>query len=141
MTRSPLRCATNFVFQVRSLLALASASLIVLATLPFQAQNLSPNASAAVADNSRRNAGIPVTADAQPNDQADRRTLAQVRKAIVADKALSIYAHNIKIKIIVVSGKVTLEGPVHSDDERQQVLADAAAVVNSTLIVDKITVP
>ncbi len=129
----------EFRFQVRSLLALASASLIVLATLPFQAQNLSPNASAVVVDNSRRNAGIPVTADAQPNDRADRRTLAQVRKAIVADKALSIYAHN--IKIIVVSGKVTLEGPVHSDDERQQVLADAAAVVNSTLIVDKITVP
>ena len=78
------------------------------------------------------------TADSQPKDKADRLTAAQVRKAIVADKALSIYAHN--IKVVVAGGKVTLEGPVHTEAERQQLLADAATVVEAETIINKITV-
>lgn len=124
----------------RPLLLLALASLTVVATFPFHAQSGTPSPPAAV-DNSRQNARIPTaaTAESQPNDRADRRTLAQVRKAIVADKALSVYAHN--VKIIVVGGKVTLEGPVHSEDERQMLLADAASVVNPTSIVNRLTIP
>ena len=40
------------------------------------------------------------------------RTTAQVRKAIIADKDLSTYAHN--VKIITKDGTVTLKGPVKS---------------------------
>ena len=59
-------------------------------------------------------------------------------QAIIADKGLSIYAHN--IKVIVAGGKVTLEGPVHSDSERRQLLEDVANVVEAETIVNKITV-
>jgi hyperosmotically inducible periplasmic protein len=94
-------------------------------------------------DNSRQNApqpnlAAPLTAQDQPNDKADRRTAAHVREAIVADRALSTYAHN--VKVIVADGKVTLEGPVYSDAERQQLIGDVTTVVGPNLIVNRITV-
>jgi hyperosmotically inducible periplasmic protein len=94
-------------------------------------------------DNSRQNARQPnlaalLTAQDQPNDKADRRTAANVREAIVADRALSTYAHN--VKVIVAGGKVTLEGPVHTDAERQQLIADVTTVVNPESIVSRITI-
>jgi len=48
----------------------------------------------------------------------------QVRRALVKDKSLSTYAHN--IKVISQGGVVTLKGPVHSDQEKQAVEAKAA---------------
>jgi hypothetical protein len=94
-------------------------------------------------DNSRTNAPLartlaPLTADDQPNDRIDRQTAARVRRVIMADDSLSIYAQN--VKIIVAAGKVTLEGPVHTSGERQEVALDAASVVSPSAIVDNITV-
>jgi osmotically-inducible protein OsmY len=89
-------------------------------------------------DNSGQNKSQTTTADNQPNATADRHTTAQVRKAIIADKDLSTYAHN--IKIITRNGTVTLKGPVKSDDERQKVTTDAASVVSQDKIVDHLTV-
>ena len=45
----------------------------------------------------------------------------------MAEKSLSTDAHN--VKIISQDGKVTLRGPVRSEDEKQDVQAKAAAVV------------
>lgn len=42
-----------------------------------------------------------------------------------ANKSLSTYAHN--IKVISQNGKVTLRGPVHSQDEKANVESKAAA--------------
>ena len=56
----------------------------------------------------------------------------------MADRALSTYAHN--VKVIVAGGKVTLEGPVHTDAERQQLIADVTTVVNPESIVSRITI-
>ena len=96
-------------------------------------------ASAAQApDNSSRNKSQSPTADNQDNVKADRMTTAQIRKAIIADKGLSIYAHN--VKILVQNGSVTLKGPVKSDEEKQKVVADAASVVSSEKIADQLTV-
>jgi len=78
------------------------------------------------------------TADSQPNGKSDRETAAQVRRAIVADKDLSTYAHN--VKIITKGGTVTLKGPVKSDDEKQKVVSDAASVVSADKVVDQLTV-
>jgi hyperosmotically inducible protein len=93
-------------------------------------------------DNSRENAllshAAAPTADDQPNDRADRLTAARVRRVIVADDTLSVYAQN--VKIIVSGGRVTLAGPVRSKDEREEVAFDAASVVNATAIVNRITV-
>ncbi len=50
------------------------------------------------------------TADQQKNAPNDREMARQIRKALVDDKSLSTYAHN--IKVVVQNGQVTLRGPV-----------------------------
>jgi hyperosmotically inducible periplasmic protein len=89
-------------------------------------------------DNSAQNKNQATTADNQTNAQDDRMTTAKVRKAIIADKDLSTYAHN--VKIVTVNGTVTLKGPVKSDEEKQKVNSDAASVVSQDKIVDHLTV-
>jgi hyperosmotically inducible protein len=96
--------------------------------------------SSAQADNSAQNKcqNQGKTADKQPNSKADVQTTAQIRKAIIADKDLSTYAHN--VKIITKDGTVTLKGPVKSDDEKQKVASDAASVVSADKVVNHLTV-
>lgn len=62
----------------------------------------------------------------------------KIRKEIVDDKSLSTYAHN--VKVIADHGKVTLKGPVHSDDERKAIEAKAASVVGPENVTNDITV-
>ena len=64
------------------------------------------------------------TADQQKENASDRALAQQVRRAIVKDKSLSSYAHN--IKVIAQDGVITLKGPVHSDQEKQAIEAKAA---------------
>ena len=59
---------------------------------------------------------------------------AKIRKALIADKALSMYAHN--VKIITQNGSVTLKGPVRSEDEKQQVASKAAEAAGGADKVD-----
>ena len=66
------------------------------------------------------------TADQQKENSSDRALAQQVRRALVKDKSLSTYAHN--IKVIAQNGMVTLKGPVHSDQEKQAIEAKAAEV-------------
>ena len=89
-------------------------------------------------DNSTQNKNQSTTADNQPNTQGDRDTTQQIRKAIMADKDLSTYAHN--IKVVTVNGAVTLTGPVRSDDEKQKVAADVASVAGADKITNQLTV-
>jgi hyperosmotically inducible protein len=63
-----------------------------------------------------------------PMDQGgggDRDITAAIRRSVVADKALSFTAKN--VKIITVGGKVTLRGPVKSDEEKSAIEAKAKA--------------
>src|ERR1700694_4526407 len=60
------------------------------------------------------------TADQQKMNAADRALTAKIRKAVMADKNLSSYAHS--VKIISQNGTVTLNGPVHSDDEVKSIM-------------------
>ena len=76
-----------------------------------------------------REAGAP-TADKQKMNKADRELTQQIRKAIMADKSLSTYAHN--VKIISQDGVVTLKGPVHSEEEKKAIEAKATEVAGST---------
>ena len=89
-------------------------------------------------DNSAQNKNHAKTSDNQPDAKADRLTTANVRKAIIADKDLSMYAHN--VKIITRNGTVTLKGPVKSDEEKQKVASDAATAVSQDKIVDHLSV-
>ena len=64
-----------------------------------------------------------VTADQQKMNASDRALTAKIRKAVMADKTLSSYAHN--VKIVSQDGVVTLKGPVKSDEEVQSIMAKA----------------
>lgn len=59
------------------------------------------------------------TADDASNAKGDIELAAKVRRALVDDKSLSTYAHN--IKVVANAGVVTITGPVKSDAERKQV--------------------
>jgi hyperosmotically inducible protein len=66
------------------------------------------------------------TADQQKVNPSDREITRNIRASIHKDKTLSTYAHN--VKIITQGGKVTLKGPVRSDDEKSKIAAKAIAV-------------
>jgi osmotically-inducible protein OsmY len=78
------------------------------------------------------------TADQQKDNKSDRETTRQIRKALVGDKSLSTYAHN--VKVIAQNGTVTLKGPVKSEDEKKAVEAKAAEVAGASNIKSEITV-
>jgi hyperosmotically inducible periplasmic protein len=92
----------------------------------------------AAPDNTKQNTDHATTADSQSNASADRATTAKVRKAIMADKNLSTYAHN--VKVITSNGQVTLKGPVKSEEEKQQIVSDASAVVSAENVTNQLTV-
>lgn len=78
-------------------------------------------------DNTKKNKQQPdPSADQQKMNPADRTITQKIRKAIHEDKGLSTYAHN--IKIITQDGKVTLRGPVKSEEEKSSLQAKAVAV-------------
>jgi hyperosmotically inducible periplasmic protein len=79
-----------------------------------------------------------VTAEQQKMNPADRETTRQIRSALMKDKSLSTYAHN--IKIITQGGKVTLKGPVRSEDEKANIEAKATSVAGADSVIDKLTV-
>ena len=70
------------------------------------------------------------TADKQKMNKADRELTQNIRKAIIADKSLSTYAHN--IKVISQDGVVTLKGPVHTEEEKKSIEAKATEVAGSS---------
>ncbi len=87
------------------------------------------------ADNSEQNKGATrndaVTAEKQGNRKSDVEALAEIRKTIVGTDGLSMDAKN--AKILFSKGRVTLKGPVTSEDEKSKLeeLAKACAGVTS----------
>jgi hyperosmotically inducible periplasmic protein len=86
---------------------------------------------------SNQNTNSP-TADQQKMNPADRDLTKKIRAALQEDKSLSMYAHN--IKIISQDGKVTLKGPVRSDDEKASIEAKAVAVAGDGNVVNHLKV-
>lgn len=125
-----------FTRKYRPVGAIASAPLLMLclSAVPAFAQTQ------ATPDNSRNNRvqNQTETADQGKNDKLDRMMTAKIRRAVVADKSLSMYAHN--VKIIVVGGAVTLKGPVHSEVEKQTVAEKATQVAGNGKVDNQITV-
>jgi hyperosmotically inducible protein len=79
-----------------------------------------------------------VTADQQKENSGDREIARKIRRAVVDDKNLSTYAHN--VKIIVHNGQVTLKGPVHSEEEKKAIEAKAAEVAGAEKVTNRISV-
>jgi hyperosmotically inducible periplasmic protein len=76
------------------------------------------------------------TAGQQGETKPDREITQKIRRAIVADKSLSTYAHN--VKIITVDGMVTLKGPVRSEEEKRTVEEKAAEIAGKDKIKSEI---
>ena len=66
-----------------------------------------------------------LTADQQKMNPSDRALTQKIRKAIHQDKGLSTFGRN--IKIFTQGGKVTLRGPVQSEEEKNNLQAKAVA--------------
>jgi hyperosmotically inducible periplasmic protein len=109
------------------------AAISLVPTTFFGQDQSSPPASTS-SDNSAKNKAHSNTADQQPENKTDRMTTKKIRQALMADKSLSTYAHN--VKIVTQNGIVTLKGPVNSEEEKQSIASKAAEVVGSP---DKVT--
>lgn len=117
---------------VGALLLSAACSVVV---LPATAQQTPP-------DNTKVNkadrAKGAVTADQQKENAADRDLTKKIRQAVVGDKSLSTYAHN--VKIVTQNGQVTLKGPVRSEQEKTAVEAKATEIAGAGKVTNEITV-
>jgi hyperosmotically inducible periplasmic protein len=83
-------------------------------------------------DNTGRNVrdrGATRTSGDQSESKADLTTTQKIRQAVMADKSLSMTAHN--VKIITADGVVTLRGPVKTEDERTKIGAKAAQLAGA----------
>jgi hyperosmotically inducible protein len=78
------------------------------------------------------------SADQQKMNAADRELTRKIRKAIHDDSNLSTYAHN--IKIISQNGKVTLRGPVRSEEEKANIAAKAVAAAGQDNVSNELQV-
>jgi len=105
------------VWPSKAVLTIAGAVMLCAGTSILAAQD---------ADNTSANKDGGKTADQQKESKNDREITRQIRKALVADKSLSTYAHN--VKVITMNGIVTLRGPVRSEDEKSSIEAKAKAV-------------
>ncbi len=96
------------------------------------------NTSTAAPDNSKMNKKQAPTADSAKNNLSDREVMAHIRRDVVKDKSLSMYAHN--VKIVSANGKVTLRGPVNSDQEKQTIEQIAKKYAGDMNVTNEITV-
>jgi hyperosmotically inducible protein len=112
---------------------------ISLVATPFvMAGSAQQDAQQAPADNTKNNQDATPTADQQKMDPADRQITKKIRMSIHQDKLISVYAHN--IKIITQSGKVTLKGPVRTEDEKNSIAMKATAVAGEGNVDNQLSV-
>jgi len=78
------------------------------------------------------------TADQQKTNPSDQAVTQKIRKAIHEDQSLSSYAHN--IKVITQDGKVTLRGPVRSEEEKNNLEAKAVGVAGQGNVTNELDV-
>jgi osmotically-inducible protein OsmY len=117
-----------------SMAALAGASLLALASQSAWAQGSADNTGM----NAQNRASAAPVADDQKQDATDLDLTKRIRASVVRDKALSSYAHN--VKIIAVNGTVTLNGVVRSDREKQVVAAKAEKIAGEDHVVNDLTI-
>jgi hyperosmotically inducible periplasmic protein len=88
--------------------------------------------------NKRDRAKGAVTADQQQENAADRDLTQKIRRALMEDKSLSTYAHN--VKVVAKDGQVTLKGPVRSDQEKQTIEEKATALAGAGHVTNQMSV-
>lgn len=78
------------------------------------------------------------TAEQQTETKTDREITRQIRRALMKNKSLSTYAHN--VKIITQDGKVTLKGPVRTEKEKMTVKKAAVNVAGKENVTNELEV-
>ena len=115
--------------------ALALSGALLTGGLQAQTSQASDNTKTNKGDTSTRS----TTADkAVKNNLSDRQVEALIRREVVKDKNLSTYAHN--VKIVSANGKVTLRGPVRSEEEKQTVEQYAKKYAADQNVINELTV-
>ena len=90
-------------------------------------------------DNTKKNKDqTSPTADQQKEKAPDRTITQKIRTAIHEDQSLSTYAHN--IKVITQDGKVTLRGPVRSEEEKTNLEAKAVSAAGQENVINQLEV-
>ena len=127
--------------QMKSISKLAVGALLASVLLPGAAVGFAQDKTqqAPPADNTQANQRQSgPTADQQNNSQSDRELTQHVRQAIIGDKSMSTYAHN--VKVISQNGQVTLKGPVRTEEEKQAIEAKATEVAGQGKVVNELTI-
>jgi hyperosmotically inducible protein len=70
-----------------------------------------------------------MTAGEQSESKSDLKLTRRIRKALMADKSLSMTAKN--VKVISSGGNVTLRGPVKTEEEKTAIGAKASAIAGA----------
>jgi len=88
--------------------------------------------------NKRDRAKGEATADQQKENPSDREITQKIRRALIDDKTLSTYAHN--VKVIAQDGQVTLKGPVRTEEEKKSIEAKATEVAGAGRVTNQISI-
>jgi osmotically-inducible protein OsmY len=123
-------------------LVLAGALSVPASTAGAQTQPPTQPQTQAPADNTKVNqrdrAKGAVTADQQKENAADRELTQKIRRALMNDKTLSSYAHN--VKVVSQDGHVTLKGPVRTEAEKKTIEAKAAEAAGEGHVTSEISI-
>jgi hyperosmotically inducible periplasmic protein len=114
--------------------AFALIGTLLVPTLPAGAQTPADNTKT----NERDRSKDAPTADQQKENATDRDLTQKIRRSVMDDKALSTYAHN--VKIVAQNGQVTLKGPVRTESEKKTIEAKAIEVAGAGRVTNEITI-
>jgi hyperosmotically inducible protein len=128
----------RIVWPTLALIGFSAGITFLAASLPANAPPQGAAGAGVAADNTKSNKGASPTADNSKSNKTDMAITKKIRSAVVGDKSLSTYAHN--VKIVTQDGKVTLAGPVRSDDEKSNIESKATAVAGDGNVTDQMTV-
>jgi hyperosmotically inducible protein len=117
----------------KTLIPIFASLLIVYSAQGQQAKPTPSNPAASdstEADNTKRNSSEQNkdtdTAEKQSNSKDDLALTQKIRQAVMKDGSLSMNAKN--VKIIAQNGKITLKGPVESQQEKDTVATKAGEI-------------
>jgi hyperosmotically inducible protein len=111
---------------------------IVVSVLIAPASALAQTAADNTKVNTRDRTKGAVTADQQTETASDRELTRKIRRALMQDKTLSSYAHN--VKVVAQGGQVTLKGPVRTEDEKRIVETKAAEVAGAGHVTNEMSI-
>jgi hyperosmotically inducible periplasmic protein len=131
---------------IKFLLPISASFLIVYASEGQQAtpspRDPATASDATEADNTKQNSSDQnkntETADKQSNSKDDLALTQKVRQAVMKDGSLSMNAKN--VKIIAQDGKVTLKGPVDSQQEKDTIGSEAGEIAGKDKIDNQLEV-